>query len=747
MKYLNKAIGLIFKGPSFKGLSLVGLSVVALSLMTCQPLLATEYYVALDGNDKNKGTIDKPFAHLQRAVNKMRAGDTVFIRAGQYLESIKLNKLKGTPAKPYTISAYADEKVVFNGSIKINRKWEKHQGNIYKTILTQPIWQLFVNGKSMSSARWPNGNWLDGSIWDKRQSMAWPQLGTLGTYYNKQLRALDVDLTGAIIVVNSGSFKSYQSIITKHKAGDEHFSYRTKGVKSHFSFKDKVSHHGYFVEGKLGLLDSENEWFLDPKNNELYLWAKGGVNPATLDIRGKIQSYALTILRSKHIKVRGIDFFGTTFNVDKSSHVSIEDTTLRYPSYSKRMLGDLSRIDVTRMVVKKEFDPAFNTLRNCTIAYTDGPAIEMKGLGNTIENCNMHDIDYSCTYKGGYTLNMVNAPELTFRRNTVHTTGCSELFKAGVRNLIELNDLSHSGYLQNDGSMIQLSVKQQSGGVVRHNWVHDSVKQGIRFDNMNLPNSPFGSNGQVSNNVVWNTDRIFFKGDKHFIFNNLSFDNKRNDLIISSNTAIQGHNHSTITRNNVSNKMSGHRIKSGAAHPVPGINDHNWHGVKEGLDVRSQLRDPDNLDFRPKSGSSLVDGGAPIAGKSLPFIGKAPDIGPYEFGAKDYWIPGFKAASASVPVPRYGATHVKFNADLMWLNGYRARSHDVYIGEERAKVASANKKSLLYQGNYIHNIVSPRTLMAGKTYFWRVDVLQQSKIIKDKVTKGKVWSFTVEAAD
>ena len=71
------------------------------------------------------------------------------------------------------------------------------------------------------------------------------------------------------------------------------------------------------------------------------------------------------------------------------------------------MLGDLRPVDVTKMLVEGEFTPASNNLRNCEIEYADGPALEMNGLGNVIENCHMHDIDYSCTYKGGYTLNMI----------------------------------------------------------------------------------------------------------------------------------------------------------------------------------------------------------------------------------------------------------------------------------------------------------------------------------------------------
>ncbi len=712
----------------------------------CVQVMAAEYFVATNGSDNHDGSKEKPFKSIQVAADKMTAGDITYIRGGNYFEQVNLLRVSGSAAKPYTFKAYQDEKVTLDGTINIEQKWQKHSGNIYKTTLTQPIWQLFVANKSMTSARWPNGNWYDGSVWDKTKSMMWPEKGRgkLGTYYNKALTDLDFDLTGGIIVVNSGSFKTYQTKITKHNAGDDHFSFDTNGVKSHFSFKKSgVSRHGYFLEGKLGLLDEENEWFYDIKTKQLYLWAENGVNPETLNIRGKVQSYAVNIKHSEHIHLQGINFFATTFNVEQSRFINVEDSDLMYPSYSKRMLADTSPIKVTKMVVRKEHKLANNQLKNCKVAYTDGPAIEMNGTGNLVENCYMHNIDYSCTYKGGYTLNMVNAKDLIFKRNTIHTTGCSELFKAGVRNRIELNDLSNSGYLQNDGSMIQVSVKQQPDSIVRYNWVHDSVKQGIRFDNRNTPNAPYGKDGNVFNNVAWNTDRIYFKGDNHHIFNNLSFDSHQNDLIISSNKDIQGHNHQTITRNNISNKFSGHRTKPRSKFPLPGIADHNFDGVTLGKGIRSQLRDVDNLDFRPRADSTLIDAGAIIKGKTNVFLGDAPDIGPYEFGALDYWIPGFQDTIASKPVPPNLATTVKNDADLMWLTAYQATKNQVYFGENKQAVKQAGIKSKQYQGEFTHNIFTPKQLVKGKTYYWRVDALFEREQ-EGKVIKGKVWSFTVE---
>lgn len=705
---------------------------------------ANNYYVSLNGKDSNNGTLDKPFRTISKAAKLMKAGDVCFIREGVYHETITINNLHGTKNRPIVFKPYNNEKVILDGTKPIETKWTKHDGAVYKAKLKEDIWQLFVNEKSMTSARWPNGNWYDGSVWDKTRSMAWPEKnkGGYGHHFNSELRALDFDLTGAIIMVNSGSFKTFKSNITEHKPGTDNYKYDTtrKGIKVHFSYQDKVYKHGYFLEGKLGLLDEENEWFYNPKTKTIYLWASNGAHPKDLNVKGKVQTYAFTFNNSSNIKVLGLKFFGTTIKTKVSRQMIIEDCLFQYPSYSKRMLGDLTTVEVTSLTQRKKTDDAYNTIRNCKFEYMDGAVLEMNGAHNLIENNYMHSIDYSCTYNGGYTINMVNASHLVFRRNTVHTAGASEMFKAGTRNIIEYNDLSRSGHLQNDGSLIQVSVAAQDQSKTRYNWVHNTVKQGLRFDNKNTPNAPWGENGNMHHNVAWKTDRIFFKGDKHYIYNNLSFDNHLNDLIVSSNTSIQGHNHKTITRNNLSNKFSGHRSKPGKDYPMPGIVDHNWSGNFKGVDIRTQLRDPDNLDFRPKKDSELVDAGALIKGKNIEYLGEAPDIGAYEYGDINYWIPGFQDKIASVPVPPNESSTVKPDADLMWLKAYKSNVSDVYFGASFDEVNKATKVSALYMGELSNNIFTPPTkLIKGNTYYWRID----SKTNKGKL-KGKVWSFKVQ---
>ena len=709
--------------------------------LTAYPVFAKDYFVAPAGVGSNKGTgtIEQPFGSLTKAVNQLQAGDTLYLRGGVYHQKFVLNKKFGTADNPIVIRNYNEEYVEFNGTVGLKDKWLRHQDQVYKQKVSQPMWQLFVDGKDLTVARWPNGNWHDGTVWNKQNSMIWPekQGSQFGRYTNQELSEFDQDLTGAVMVVNSGSFRTYQTKVTKHQGSV--INYDTTGVSEHFSYKGKPHKHGYFLESKLALLDVPGEWYYDPKSSVVYVWLPDGADPNTKQVSGKVQSYAAIINKSKHIDISGINFFATTVKVKQSQFVKLNHVNFTYPSFSKRSLGDTSPIDVTQFIATKPSTHSYNQITNCSISYADGPAVEMTGKGNTIENCLIHDIDYSCTYKGGFTLNMNKTVDLLFRRNTVHTTGCSELFKAGKTSVVELNDLSSSGYMLNDGSMIQVSVSAQTDAKVRYNWVHDSVKQGIRFDNMNIPNSPWGKNGQVYNNVAWNTDRIFFKGDEHFIFNNVSFDSKQNDLIISSNTAIQGHNHKTVTRNNVTNKFSGHRTKPGKQYPVPGTVDNNWAGDDKGQNVRVVLRDPDNLDFRPKHESVLIDAGQVIPGKSPSFIGKSPDIGAYEYGAKDYWIPGFQSLTASRPVPPSDAIDVKRDADLMWLKGLKAKNHMLYFDDNYHSVERATQSDKAYRGVFEHNIFTPHNLKAGNTYYWRVDTLTHNGIVK-----GSVWSFATE---
>lgn len=79
-----------------------------------QTSYATNYYVAVNGNDLNLGTsISLPFATIAKAITKASAaGDTIFVRSGTYIISATQRITRsGTAARPIVLTAYKPDLV------------------------------------------------------------------------------------------------------------------------------------------------------------------------------------------------------------------------------------------------------------------------------------------------------------------------------------------------------------------------------------------------------------------------------------------------------------------------------------------------------------------------------------------------------------------------------------------------------------------------------------------------------------
>jgi len=129
-------------------------------------------YTATNGNDQNPGTLEKPFATLERAKAAVRelvkTSDKpirVFVREGVYYLNGPLefrSEDSGSAAAPVTYSAYTGERVTLSGGRRLNCKWKKVQNGIMACELPEvkegilDFTQLFVNGRRQVRARYPN---------------------------------------------------------------------------------------------------------------------------------------------------------------------------------------------------------------------------------------------------------------------------------------------------------------------------------------------------------------------------------------------------------------------------------------------------------------------------------------------------------------------------------------------------------------------------------------------------------------
>ena len=101
------------------------IALISLLIINVICLSAQTYFVSPTGNDKNPGTLEKPFATLEKARDAVRAIDhsqstaTVYLRGGIYSLRQSFMLLKedgGTETNPVVYSAYKDEKVFLRGS-------------------------------------------------------------------------------------------------------------------------------------------------------------------------------------------------------------------------------------------------------------------------------------------------------------------------------------------------------------------------------------------------------------------------------------------------------------------------------------------------------------------------------------------------------------------------------------------------------------------------------------------------------
>jgi len=100
---------------------LVALFVALIGLGAVGTARATDYYVATTGSDSNAGTMDAPWATLQKGASTAVAGDTVWIRGGTYAVTTPANSgaginfsKSGTSSANINYFAYQGEVPVFD---------------------------------------------------------------------------------------------------------------------------------------------------------------------------------------------------------------------------------------------------------------------------------------------------------------------------------------------------------------------------------------------------------------------------------------------------------------------------------------------------------------------------------------------------------------------------------------------------------------------------------------------------------
>lgn len=587
------------------GLFILGLFLVAF-LNRCAA--AETYFVAPTGSDANRGTRQAPFRTIQKAADIMKAGDVCHVRGGIYRESVRPAG-SGKRHNPITFRASSRRPVVVSGADPVSG-WTLKRGCVYCAGVDWAPGQLFVDGRMMNMACWPNAP-LD------PMQPAWAKAGPgtgLNTLVDSNLP--DVDLTDASVRILPG--ERWVSWTRPVQAYDPQT--RTLTFESNWSqnsaYKVKEGSY-YFLFGAPALLDAPGEWHFDAQTRTLSLWMPDGDDPSRHGIEVKRRELAFDLSGREHVRLEGFRIFAATISLRDASYCEVVNCHVRYASHFAETDGWSVRKDAGIVVGGHD-----NVVRDSSVVYSAGNGVTLLGENNTVENCLARYVNYTATDAGAV---WAEGQSNVIRRNTLSDAGRSLILHRTLKNgRIEYNNLFNAGLLTTDLGITYCFATDGAGTVIAYNWAHHNRAPkcgvGIYIDN----NS---SNFIIHHNVSWaNPDsgiRLNTPSHNNLVYNNTVLDNGNSISYWGpENTKDQA---GCRVLNNIFNDD----VVTGEGVEV----SHNYAGRTPGIvSIEKQ-------DFRLVANSPCVDAGIAIEGVTDGFKGRAPDLGAYERGARR-WTPG-----------------------------------------------------------------------------------------------------------
>lgn len=278
----------------------------ALALMTMSLCTSHQYFVSPNGDDDNPGTIQKPFATLQRAQMAARKKHgTVILRGGTYYlpETLVFTaEDSGTKESPFVFQRYKNEEPVISGGIPLKGlEWTPYSNGIMAAKVPADLQtdEIFVDGLRQILARYPNfdpnAKYFDGFAADaisKERAKKWAN--PAGGYYHAMHPALWGDFTWRI------TGKSPEGTPTLEGGWQNN-----RGAAAHPEIR--------FVEGIFEELDAPREWFLDTNTRTLYILPEHRIDPKKTLIEATRLRTMVEFRGSQKNPVKWIQFKGITF--------------------------------------------------------------------------------------------------------------------------------------------------------------------------------------------------------------------------------------------------------------------------------------------------------------------------------------------------------------------------------------------------------------------------------------------------
>lgn len=486
-------------------------------------LMSRSWFVAPWGNNNNPGTTGQPLQSIQAAANNAQWGDYVEIEAGTYHETVT------PPHSGVTFEAYQGQSVTITGADNIGG-FSQYSGNIWRAWdginLGNGNNQIFVDGKQMIEARYPN-----------TQDLSWQNQATTSgaggsTLYSSALNQGNGYWNGATIHITPGQgWVSYSGTVNNSGPGWINVSLPGLG-----GFESPVSGNHFYLTGKYQMLDSPGEWYRD-NSGWLYVWMPNSDNPNWHTVQAKARNYAFDLSNVSNTTLYNLNIFGATIHTGWSSaNTMLNHLSVNYPTQVGWISNGWS---------------------------VPGPqGVELYGNNSTLQNSNISNSAGDGAYIAGNNVLVQN--------NLIHDVDTAGIDAAGIRihgwgDVIDHNTVYNAG---RDG------INIQTPATVTNNVVHDAMLQttdgaGIYTVSLN------GQGSQIAGNYVYNVNSGGFGAAGIFLDNDSSNWNIHDNTTSNVQWGLKL-NYSSTNENVHNNSFYG-SISAVAGNNSPG-QPYNWSG-------------------------------------------------------------------------------------------------------------------------------------------------------------------------
>lgn len=282
-----------------------------------------EFYVATTGNDNNSGTMDLPYATIEKArdeirkINTAMTGDIiVYIKGGYYGQTQPLSfGVQDSGSNGYNViyKAYQNENPVISGGKKVASWTQVGTTGVWKASvpeISNSFKQLYVNGESRTCASTAIGiapmSWYvengskKGLVFDSRLIGAFKNPSDVMIRTDLDWREFQLPVAD---MLNLGNGRT--ALIMQEPSFSKAISYSTPN----FSLGSV-----FMIENAKELLDNKGEWYFDRTAQELFYYPLDGENMTTADVFIPVLEKLLVIDGERvDTKVKNLIFDGLTF--------------------------------------------------------------------------------------------------------------------------------------------------------------------------------------------------------------------------------------------------------------------------------------------------------------------------------------------------------------------------------------------------------------------------------------------------